>query len=187
MNPAPPPASSRAPAEPGAATRPPTVHARWPGAFMTAAGQWLAVAHDGAEVRTADGLAAGEALHPVQQAFIDHDAFQCGYCTPGQIYSAVGMLQEAKRGWPSHVTADLAGDPELTDAAARGGHLSAASQKPGERDGGGPAAAGSAVGVLAAAAGPAPGAWNLRACWQPTSCQHWPATYSTSAPDKAPA
>ena len=76
----------------------------------------LAVAHDGAEVRTADGLTAGEALHPVQQAFIDHDAFQCGYCTPGQICSAVGMLQEAKRGWPSHVTADLAGDPELTDA-----------------------------------------------------------------------
>jgi 2Fe-2S iron-sulfur cluster protein len=61
----------------------------------------LAVAHDGAEVRTADGLTAGEALHPVQQAFIDHDAFQCGYCTPGQICSAVGMLQEAKRGWPS--------------------------------------------------------------------------------------
>lgn len=113
---------------------------------MTAAGQWLAVAHDGAEVRTADGLAAGEALHPVQQAFIDHDAFQCGYCTPEQICSAVGMLQEAKRGWPSHVTADLAGDPELTDAAARGGHPSAASQKPGERDGGGPAAAGSAAG-----------------------------------------
>jgi xanthine dehydrogenase YagT iron-sulfur-binding subunit len=76
----------------------------------------LAVAHDGAEVRRADGLTAGEALHPVQQAFIDHDAVQCGYCAPGQICSAVGMLQEAKRGWPSHVTADLAGDPELTDA-----------------------------------------------------------------------
>jgi xanthine dehydrogenase YagT iron-sulfur-binding subunit len=76
----------------------------------------LAVAHDGAEVTTADGLAAGEALHPVHQAFIDHDAFQCGYCTPGQICSAVGMLHEAERGWPSHVTADLAGDPELTDA-----------------------------------------------------------------------
>jgi len=44
-----------------------------------------------------------------------------------------------------------------------------------------------AVGVLAAAAGPAPGAWNLRACWQPTSCRHWPATYSTLAPEKAPA
>jgi xanthine dehydrogenase YagT iron-sulfur-binding subunit len=76
----------------------------------------LAVARAGAEVRTADGLAAGGALHPVQQAFIDHDAFQCGYCTPGQICSAVGVLQEAKRGWPSHVTADLTSDPELTEA-----------------------------------------------------------------------
>ncbi|HEY4700910.1 MAG TPA: 2Fe-2S iron-sulfur cluster-binding protein, partial [Streptosporangiaceae bacterium] len=56
------------------------------------------------------------ALHAVQQAFIDHDAFQCGYCTPGQICSAVGVLQEARRGWPSHVTADLTGDPDLTDA-----------------------------------------------------------------------
>jgi xanthine dehydrogenase YagT iron-sulfur-binding subunit len=76
----------------------------------------LAVAHDGAEITTADGLAADGVLHPVQQAFIDHDAFQCGYCTPGQICSAVGMLQEAKRGWPSHVTADLTSDPELTEA-----------------------------------------------------------------------
>jgi xanthine dehydrogenase YagT iron-sulfur-binding subunit len=77
---------------------------------------WPWRSHDGAEVRTADGLTAGEALHPVQQAFIDHGAFQCRYCMPGQICSAVGMLQDAKRGWPSHVTADLAGDPELTDA-----------------------------------------------------------------------
>ena len=76
----------------------------------------LAVARDGAEVRTADGLAADGVLHPVQQAFIDHDAFQCGYCTPGQICSAIGALQEAKRGWPSHVTPDLSTDPELTDA-----------------------------------------------------------------------
>jgi xanthine dehydrogenase YagT iron-sulfur-binding subunit len=76
----------------------------------------LAVAHDGAEIRTADGLATGAALHPVQQAFIDHDAFQCGYCTPGQICSAVGVLHEARRGWPSHVTADLTSDPELTEA-----------------------------------------------------------------------
>ena len=76
----------------------------------------LAVAQDGAEVTTADGLAADGTLHPVQQAFIDHDAFQCGYCTPGQICSAVGVLQEAGRGWPSHVTADVAADPELTDA-----------------------------------------------------------------------
>jgi xanthine dehydrogenase YagT iron-sulfur-binding subunit len=76
----------------------------------------LAVAHDGAEIVTADGLAVGETLHPVQQAFIDHDAFQCGYCTPGQVCSAVGMLREAGRGWPSHVTADVAADPELTEA-----------------------------------------------------------------------
>jgi len=56
----------------------------------------LAVAHDGAEARTADGLTAGKALHPVQQAFIDHDAFQCGYCTPGQICSAAGLIAEGK-------------------------------------------------------------------------------------------
>jgi xanthine dehydrogenase YagT iron-sulfur-binding subunit len=76
----------------------------------------LAVAHDGAEITTADGLAGDGTLHPVQQAFIDHDAFQCGYCTPGQICSAVAVLAETRRGWPSHVTADLTGDPELTDA-----------------------------------------------------------------------
>jgi xanthine dehydrogenase YagT iron-sulfur-binding subunit len=76
----------------------------------------LAVAYDGAEITTADGLAAGGTLHPVQQAFIDHDAFQCGYCTPGQICSAVGVLAETERGWPSHVTADLTAEPELTEA-----------------------------------------------------------------------
>jgi xanthine dehydrogenase YagT iron-sulfur-binding subunit len=51
---------------------------------------------DGAEVTTIEGLAAGETLHPLQQAFIDHDAFQCGYCTPGQICSAVGLMTEGK-------------------------------------------------------------------------------------------
>jgi xanthine dehydrogenase YagT iron-sulfur-binding subunit len=55
----------------------------------------LAVSHDGADVVTVEGLAAGDELHPLQQAFIDHDAFQCGYCTPGQLCSAVGMLREA--------------------------------------------------------------------------------------------
>jgi xanthine dehydrogenase YagT iron-sulfur-binding subunit len=76
----------------------------------------LAVAHDGAEVTTADGLAADGELHPVQQAFLDHDAFQCGYCTPGQVCSAVGVLDEVRRGWPSSASADLTADPELTDA-----------------------------------------------------------------------
>jgi xanthine dehydrogenase YagT iron-sulfur-binding subunit len=76
----------------------------------------LAVAHDGAEVVTADGLAAAGELHPVQQAFLDQDAFQCGYCTPGQVCSAVAVLDEVRRGWPSHVTEDLTAEPELTDA-----------------------------------------------------------------------
>jgi xanthine dehydrogenase YagT iron-sulfur-binding subunit len=67
----------------------------------------LAVAHQGAEIVTAGGLAGGGDLHPMQRAFIAHDAFQCGYCTPGQICSAVGMLQEAAAGWPSAVSMDL--------------------------------------------------------------------------------
>jgi len=79
----------------------------------------LAVAHDGATITTAAGLADGAALHPVQQAFLDHDGFQCGYCTPGQICSAVGMLEEVKAGHPSHVTRDLLGELELTDEEIR--------------------------------------------------------------------
>ena len=51
---------------------------------------------DGAQVTTIEGLASGEALHPLQQAFVEHDAFQCGYCTPGQICSAVGLIAEGK-------------------------------------------------------------------------------------------
>ncbi|MFJ2667785.1 2Fe-2S iron-sulfur cluster-binding protein [Nocardia fluminea] len=74
----------------------------------------LAVAHDGATIVTADGLADGDDLHPVQRAFLDHDGFQCGYCTPGQICSAVGMLDEVKAGAPSHVTADPAVEIVLT-------------------------------------------------------------------------
>lgn len=72
----------------------------------------FAVAQDGAEVVTAAGLAGADGdPHPVQQAFIDHDGLQCGYCTPGQICSAVGMLAEAASGHPSLVTADLGGPP----------------------------------------------------------------------------
>lgn len=78
----------------------------------------FAVAHDGSEITTAEGLGEQE-LHPVQQAFLDHDAFQCGYCTPGQICSAVGMLGEAKGGAPSYVTEELAENPELDDDEIR--------------------------------------------------------------------
>ncbi|GAB6986508.1 2Fe-2S iron-sulfur cluster-binding protein [Nocardioides pyridinolyticus] len=78
----------------------------------------LAVAYDGAEVVTADGL-AGDGLHPVQQAFLGHDGYQCGYCTPGQVCSAVGVLDEAKQGHPSHATDDLEAEVELTDDEIR--------------------------------------------------------------------
>ena len=89
----------------------------------------LAVAHDGAEITTVEGLAltgAGDGdgdsdgeLHPLQQAFIEHDAFQCGYCTPGQLCSAVGMLAEFKQGWPSAVTPGNGRQIELTPAEIR--------------------------------------------------------------------
>jgi xanthine dehydrogenase YagT iron-sulfur-binding subunit len=80
----------------------------------------LAVAHDGAEVTTAAGLADGDDLHPLQRSFIEHDAFQCGYCTPGQIVSAAGMLQEAEAGCPSVVTEDLTAETvEIDDAEIR--------------------------------------------------------------------
>ncbi|MDR6860900.1 2Fe-2S iron-sulfur cluster-binding protein [Variovorax guangxiensis] len=67
----------------------------------------LAATLEGREVTTIEGLARGDQLHPVQAAFIKHDGFQCGYCTPGQICSAVGLLGEARRGDVSHVTADV--------------------------------------------------------------------------------
>ena len=81
----------------------------------------LAVAHDGDAVTTIEGLARGEVLDPVQQAFLDHDGYQCGYCTPGQIISAVALLDEAKKGAPSFVTVDLrkSGPVELTHAEIR--------------------------------------------------------------------
>jgi xanthine dehydrogenase YagT iron-sulfur-binding subunit len=80
----------------------------------------LAVAHQDAEILTIEGLADDGHLHPLQQAFIEHDAFQCGYCTPGQLCSAVGMLREAEAGWPSAVSADLLADHfALTDREIR--------------------------------------------------------------------
>jgi xanthine dehydrogenase YagT iron-sulfur-binding subunit len=76
----------------------------------------LAVMHEGDQITTIEGLAHGEDLHPVQSAFLEHDGFQCGYCTPGQICSAVALLDEAKRGCASAVTRDLkvAGPANLT-------------------------------------------------------------------------
>src|ERR1700691_2159516 len=74
----------------------------------------LAVQCEGRKITTVEGLADGNALHALQQAFIEHDGFQCGYCTPGQICSAIGMAKEAKRGVPSYVSADLASDVTLT-------------------------------------------------------------------------
>jgi len=73
----------------------------------------LAVAQDGVEVLTAQGLGDQDELHPMQQAFLDHDGFQCGFCTPGQVCSALGMLEELRSGRPSYVTADLDAEPEL--------------------------------------------------------------------------
>ena len=80
----------------------------------------LAVMHEGDDIVTIEGLGSPGALHPLQTAFVACDAFQCGYCTPGQICSAAGMLAEVKAGWPSHATADVA-SPEiaLTDAEIR--------------------------------------------------------------------
>ena len=67
----------------------------------------LACMHDGDEITTVEGLGAPEDLSPLQRAFVEHDGYQCGYCTPGQICSATAMLDEIKTGWPSNVTGDL--------------------------------------------------------------------------------
>jgi len=79
----------------------------------------LAVMHAGDEVVTIEGLGQPDRLHPMQAAFLEHDGFQCGYCTPGQICSAVGMLEEARAGFPSVVTADLVSEPVLDDPEIR--------------------------------------------------------------------
>jgi xanthine dehydrogenase YagT iron-sulfur-binding subunit len=70
----------------------------------------LAVQYEGRSITTIEGLASEGPMHPLQQAFIDHDGFQCGYCTPGQICSAVGMAEEIRRGVPSYVSQDLSAD-----------------------------------------------------------------------------
>ncbi|WP_296621248.1 2Fe-2S iron-sulfur cluster-binding protein [Rhizorhabdus sp.] len=78
----------------------------------------LAVMHDGDEVVTIEGLGTPEALHPMQQAFVEQDGYQCGYCTPGQICSAVAVLDEIEQEIPSHVSADLL-DVRLSDDELR--------------------------------------------------------------------
>ncbi|WP_435252527.1 2Fe-2S iron-sulfur cluster-binding protein [Streptomyces tendae] len=77
----------------------------------------LAVAAEGREITTIEGMAEGDRLHPVQQAFLDLDGYQCGYCTPGQICSAIAVIEEHAAGWPSAATEDVrpeAGPPPLT-------------------------------------------------------------------------
>ncbi len=75
----------------------------------------LAVMHQEDDITTIEGLGSADALHPMQAAFVRHDGYQCGYCTPGQICSAVGMLDEVAKGWPSHVSGDLTA-PQFDDA-----------------------------------------------------------------------
>ena len=80
----------------------------------------LAAMHDGQSITTIEGLASGDDLHPLQAAFVEHDGFQCGYCTSGQICSAIGMLAESQQGMPSYVTDDLTKPAaELSDAEIR--------------------------------------------------------------------
>jgi xanthine dehydrogenase YagT iron-sulfur-binding subunit len=79
----------------------------------------LAVMHEGDEVTTIEGLGQPGNLHPMQAAFVKHDGYQCGYCTPGQICASVAMLEEIKAGVPSHATADLTTTPELTPEEIR--------------------------------------------------------------------
>jgi xanthine dehydrogenase YagT iron-sulfur-binding subunit len=79
----------------------------------------LAVMHEGDRITTIEGLGQPEHLHPMQEAFIKHDGYQCGYCTPGQICSAVAMLDEIKRDVPSHVSADFTAAARVTDAELR--------------------------------------------------------------------
>jgi xanthine dehydrogenase YagT iron-sulfur-binding subunit len=79
----------------------------------------LAVMQQGRHITTIEGLGTPANLHPMQAAFVRHDAYQCGFCTPGQVCSAVAMLDEVKAGMPSHVTEDIETDPDLTPAEIR--------------------------------------------------------------------
>lgn len=79
----------------------------------------LTVMHQDDIVTTVEGLATSDALHPVQEAFLKHDAFQCGYCTPGQLCSAIAVVEEIKNGVPSHVTSDLTEKLSLTNMELR--------------------------------------------------------------------
>jgi xanthine dehydrogenase YagT iron-sulfur-binding subunit len=79
----------------------------------------LAVMHDGESITTIEGLGTPDDLHPMQAAFVKHDGYQCGYCTPGQICSAVAVLSEIKAGIPSHVSGDLMDKPEVSLAELR--------------------------------------------------------------------
>jgi xanthine dehydrogenase YagT iron-sulfur-binding subunit len=79
----------------------------------------LALMHEGDDVITIEGLTPATSLHPMQAAFVARDGYQCGYCTPGQIVSAIGMLSEVNAGWPSVVTKGLAAPLHLTDAEIR--------------------------------------------------------------------
>ena len=75
----------------------------------------LAVMHDGQEVTTIEGLGSPERMSDMQAAFVKHDGYQCGYCTPGQIMSATALLEETAQGWPSYISESLEAEPELTD------------------------------------------------------------------------
>jgi xanthine dehydrogenase YagT iron-sulfur-binding subunit len=79
----------------------------------------LAVMHEGDTIVTIEGLGQPDQLHPMQAAFVKHDGYQCGYCTPGQICSSVAMIEEIRAGVPSHVTADLAAAPSPTPEEIR--------------------------------------------------------------------
>ncbi|CCW18338.1 Periplasmic aromatic aldehyde oxidoreductase,iron-sulfur subunit YagT [Sphingobium indicum BiD32] len=79
----------------------------------------LAVMHEGDTITTIEGLGTPDKLHPMQAAFVKHDGYQCGYCTPGQICSAVAVLDEIKRGVPSHVSVSLTDHPQATNIEMR--------------------------------------------------------------------